>query len=109
MSHVNSPSAVIHLITRHETTRGHVIKRHDITAEKLPYHIARRMGRCHTIGLSVVRGLTRNSDVIAVEVSDGTRTMAQWRLMDNGLGYTGCHDSHPMTPRKIRYTENGWK
>ena len=109
MTHRNSPSAVIHLVTRHETARGHVVKRHDITGEKLPYRISRRMHTCHTIGLSVVKALTANSDVIAVEVSDGARTMAQWRLMENGLGYTGTHESHPLTPRKITFNGERWQ
>ena len=109
MPHINAPNAVIHLVTRHETISGHVIKRHDITGEKLPYRIPRRMNTCHTIGLSVVKALTANSDVIAVEVSDGTRTMAQWRLMENGLGYTGTHQSHPLTPRKITFNGERWQ
>ena len=109
MPHINAPSAVIHIVTRHETIGGHVIKRHDITGEKLPYRISRRMHTCHTIGLSVVKALTANSDVIAVEVSDGTRTMAQWRLMENGLGYTGTHQSHPLTPKKITFDGTRWR
>lgn len=107
--HRNSPRAIIHLVTRHRTIGGQVIKRHDIPGETLPYRIARRMNQAHRIGLSVVKGLTANSDVIAVEVSDGTRTMAQWRLMDNGLGYTGTHESHPLTPRKVRFNGNRWE
>lgn len=110
MPHINAPSAVIHVVTRHETIRGDVvIKRHDIKGEKLPYRISRRMHTCHTIGLSLVKSLTANSDVIAVEVSDGTRTMAQWRLMENGLGYTGTHESHPLTPRKITFNGERWQ
>lgn len=103
-----TPNATIHLVTRHETVKGHVVKRHDVPSKALPWRIAKRMTAAHAIGLAVVRGLTRNSDVIAVEVSDGSRTLAQWRLMDNGLGYTGTSESHPLTPRKVRWTGEGW-
>ena len=109
MTHRNSPNAVIHMVTRHETIGGHVIKRHDITGEVLPYRISGRMQRCYAIGLSVVKALTPNSDVIAIEVSDGKRTMAQWRLMDNGLGYTGTHQSHLLTPRKVTFNGERWQ
>ena len=109
MTHRNAPNAVIHLITRHATAGGHVIKRHDVTGEILPYRIAQRMHKCHAVGLSVVKALTPNSDVIALEVSDGTRTMAQWRLMDNGLGYTGTHESHPLTPRRVTFNGERWQ
>ena len=109
MTHRNSPSAIIHYVTRHETVRGHVIKRHDVPSVQLPYRISKRMHTCHSIGLTAVKALTPNSDVIAVEVSDGTRTMAHWRLMDNGLGYTGTHQSHPLTPRKITFNGERWQ
>ena len=33
MPHINAPSAIIHIVTRHETIGGHVIKRHDIDEE----------------------------------------------------------------------------
>ena len=110
MSHINAPSAIVHVIRRTNYVRGTKVERHDIlTGKTLPWRIAKRMTHAHNIGLEFVRALGHNvGDIIGVEVSDGTRTLAQWRAMENGLGFTGSSSSHLLTPRKVAWNGKGW-
>lgn len=90
-------TATMHIVTRHRTVSGYIVKRHDIaTGHVLPWNIARRAARAHGIGLAHVRALGDGGDVVAVSVSDGRRELASWRRMESLPGFTGTNDVHPL-------------
>jgi len=112
MSTNKRPTLKLHYVTRTKTVSGELISRHDIeTGIVLPHRINRRATVAHSYGLKTVRaiGYAYGDNVpkqtIALSVSDGMRVLASWRLMDNGMGFTGTSEIPMLVADAMRGRE----